>query len=85
MNGLKGGGRSRLFENFVRAMHTSPPCSVDRTAAAVLTPEQSRHPLFTEMVDLFRQAEIDIVSDIRWERARREARKRIFYATEAGM
>jgi hypothetical protein len=38
---------------------------VDQTARAVMTPELAAHPLFAELVEVFRQAEIEIVLDMR--------------------
>ena len=61
MNGLRSGGRSRLYRDLIWALGNAPPCAVDRTARAVLAPEQAAHPLFAEMVDIFRQAEIEVV------------------------
>jgi hypothetical protein len=56
MNGLKTGGRSRFFVNFLVTMSQAPPYFVDQTAAAILT--QARHPLFVEGRRAIRQAEI---------------------------
>jgi hypothetical protein len=43
----------------------APPCSVDRVAQALPTPEQAAHPLFAETVDMFREAEIAVVLEQR--------------------
>jgi len=65
MNGLRTGGRSRLYHNLMLTLFDAPPCAVDRTAQATLTPEQAAHPLFIELVEMFRQAEIEVVLDTR--------------------
>jgi hypothetical protein len=43
----------------------APPCAVDKTAQAVLNPEQAAHSLFADLVDTFRQAEIGVVQKAR--------------------
>ena len=65
LNGLRGGGRSRLYHILMLALSNAPPCAVDRTARAALTPELAAHPLFAELVEMFRQVEIDIVLESR--------------------
>ncbi len=57
MNGLSTGLHSSFYYDFVMAMVEAPPNSVDKTAAAVLTPEQARHPKVIEMVEVCRWAE----------------------------
>jgi hypothetical protein len=57
LNSLRKGRRSALHRKFVELMLWAPPCSVDRTAQALLTPEQAAHALFAEMVEMFRHAE----------------------------
>jgi hypothetical protein len=44
-------------------------------ARAILTPEQAAHPLFAETVDMFRQAEIEVVLGQMEILARVESRK----------
>jgi len=65
LNGLKTGWRSRAYRDLTTALMEAPPCAVDRTARQVLTPEQAAHPVFAEQVEMFRQAEIAVVQDMR--------------------
>jgi hypothetical protein len=60
MNGLRGGGRSRLYRGLLLTLLHAPPGAVDETARAILTPEQAVHPLCAELVEMSRQAEIDV-------------------------
>ena len=76
MNGLREGWDSRFYLNLVRALLEAPPCAVDETARAMLTPEQAAHPLFREIVDIARQAELEVVEELRLERAQAELRKK---------
>jgi hypothetical protein len=66
MNGLREGGRSRFYCHLMLALLEAPPCAVDKTARAILTPEQAAHPLFVELVEMFRQAEAAVVEET-WE------------------
>jgi hypothetical protein len=77
MNGLRSGSRSRFYRDLWLALSDAPPCAVDRTARAILTPALASHPLFSEAVDLFRQAEIEVVCESRWARLRRSQRKKM--------
>jgi len=74
MNGLKGGGRSRFYQGLWRALLEAPPCSVDRTVRSVLPPELAAHPRFARVVDMFRQAEIEVVLEARMDRERQQGR-----------
>jgi hypothetical protein len=38
---------------------------VDRTASALLSPAEAAHPVFSEFVDLTRQAEIEVACGVR--------------------
>jgi hypothetical protein len=49
----------------MRTLVNAPPCTVEKTARAALTPEQAAHPLFNELVEMFRQAEIEVVLENR--------------------
>jgi hypothetical protein len=60
LNGLRDGSRSRLYQNLVLNLLDAPPCAVDRTASALLSPAEAAHPVFSEFVDLARQAEIEV-------------------------
>ena len=55
----------------------APPCSVDRTARAIFTRWQTARPLFGEVVDLVRHAEIEVVSAERelWLERQAEAKR----------
>jgi hypothetical protein len=57
LNGLRSGGRSRLYNDLVLALSDAPPGAVAEAARAALTPAQAAHPLFTELVQIFRLAE----------------------------
>ncbi|MGA2986457.1 MAG: hypothetical protein ABSG32_21865 [Terriglobia bacterium] len=65
MNGLRSGGRSRLYHDLMQTLFYAPPGAAVRTARAAQTPEQAAHPLFTELVEMFRQAEIEVVLENR--------------------
>ena len=60
LNGLRSGGRSRLYSDLLLALSDAPPGAVARTAQAALTPAQARHPLFAELVETFRLADSDV-------------------------
>jgi hypothetical protein len=62
MNGLRSGWSSPSYRRLWYAMLEAPPCAIEATARAVLTPEQARHPKFAELVDIFRQAEIEVAA-----------------------
>jgi hypothetical protein len=65
MNGLRDGGRSRVYLDLMRTLLDAPPCAVEKTARAALTPEEAAHPLLKELVEMFRQAEIEVVLENR--------------------
>ncbi len=79
MNGFRHGGRSRFYEGLWRAPLEAPPCSVNRTARAILTPELAAHPQFRRVVEMFRQAEIEVVTERR-AAEEREVRAPLRYA-----
>ena len=60
LNGLRSGGRSRLYNDLLLALSDAPPCAVVQTARAALTPAQAKHPLFAELVQIFRLAESNV-------------------------
>jgi hypothetical protein len=60
LNGLRSGRRSRLYGDLLLALSDAPPCAVFQTARAALTPAQAAHPLFAELVQIFRLAEDDV-------------------------
>jgi len=60
LNRLRGGGRSRLYGDLLKALMDAPPCRVLETARAILTPAQMSHPLFAELVRIFCEAEAGV-------------------------
>jgi len=60
LNGLRNGGRSRLYLELFRALADAPPGAILRTARSVLTPAQATHPLFAEAVQIFCQSELEV-------------------------
>ena len=65
LNGLHDGARSRRYQDLVLSLLDAPPCTVDRTARALLSPAEASHPVFSEFVDLARQAEIEVLCEWR--------------------
>lgn len=63
MNSLRSGGRSAHLRNLVLALLEAPPGLVAATAQQVLASEQMVHPLFTGVVEIARQAEIEVAED----------------------
>jgi hypothetical protein len=57
LDGLRSGGRC-LYGDLLLALADAPPCAVAKTARTVLTPARAAHPLFAQLVEIFRQAEI---------------------------
>jgi hypothetical protein len=57
LNRLRGGGRSRLYGDLLKALVDAPPGRVFESARAILTPAQMSHPLFADLVEIFCQAE----------------------------
>ena len=62
VNGLRSGVRSRLYRDLLQALVDAPPCTVARTAQAVLTPAQAKPPLFAPRMDIFSQSEVALRS-----------------------
>jgi len=60
MNGLRKGGRSRLYLDLLRALIDAPPGHVAETARRILTPAQAMHPLFADLVERCCQAENEV-------------------------
>jgi hypothetical protein len=58
LNALRTGERSALFNKVFQALVDAPIYAIDETARAVLTPEQAAHPLFAQVVALFRDVEL---------------------------
>jgi hypothetical protein len=57
LNNLREGNRSALRRGAVLAFLEAPPCSVEEVALAILTPTQTSHPLFADIVEIARWAE----------------------------
>jgi len=83
MNGLREGWDSRFYLNLVRALLKAPPCAGDETPRANLTPEQAAHPVFAEIIEIARQAEFEVVEELRLERAQAELRKKNSFLPDA--
>ena len=64
MNSLRTGLRSALF--LYHGLMYAPPCQIGQVAAEVLSGEQAAHAPFAEAVELFREAEIEVVRQSRW-------------------
>ena len=60
LNGLRSGGRSRLYSDLLLALLDAPPGAVARTARAALTPAQAAHPLLAELAEIFRLADSNV-------------------------
>jgi hypothetical protein len=60
MNGLRNGGRSRLYHDLLLALLDAPPCAIAETARAALTPAPATHALFAQLVEIFRQSEGEV-------------------------
>ena len=69
MNALRRGGRSRLLEDFVRALYEAPPGGVASVVRQRLSPDLARHRLFTEWAELCIQADLPAPERLRWLRA----------------
>ena len=65
MNGLRNGARSRLYHDLLLALSDAPPGAIAKMARAALTPAQAAHPLFAELVEIFRQSENDVALQYR--------------------
>jgi hypothetical protein len=62
LNALRTGERSVLLNRVFQALVDAPIYAIDETARAVLTPEQAVHPLFAQMVALFRALEFGMMA-----------------------
>ena len=82
LNHLQTGWRSRVYRALWHGLANAPPCSVERTVRALLTPERAAHPLFGELVDLFRWAEGMVVVDARSYRELCEAKQKAWASGE---
>jgi hypothetical protein len=62
LNALRTGERSVLLNRVFQALVDAPIFAIDETARAVLTPEQAAHPLFAQVVALFRDVEFGMMA-----------------------
>jgi len=60
LNRLRGGGRSRLYRDFLLALSDAPPGAIAETARAALTPAQAAHPLFAPLLEIFSKSKGDV-------------------------
>jgi hypothetical protein len=67
---LRTGDRSAVYQDIFLILRGVRPGTVDRTARRALTPEQAAHPLFTETVDKFCQAEMEVVGKFKGQLVR---------------
>ena len=75
MNGLRKGGRSRLYQNLLLALINAPPGGIAKTAQALLTPAQAAHPMFAQLVEMFSTAELETTLHFRIMFASRDREK----------
>jgi len=68
-NHLRTGGDSPDYLNFLHTLMDAPPGRMRPAAETLLRGLEVQHPLFTEMAKLAVQAEIDICTDARLQRA----------------
>ena len=60
-NGLRKGRRSPFYRNLLEALFYAPPCRVEQTARLILSPGAASHRLIARTVELFGQAEAEVV------------------------
>lgn len=63
MNGLKTGRRSSRHRELIIALLNAGPGATESAAQAVLTPEQARHPIFAEALEIAREVESSMFQD----------------------
>jgi hypothetical protein len=61
LNSLRKGTRSPLYRDLMEAMFYAPPGRVAQTARLFLSPEATSHPMIARTVELFVQAEVEVV------------------------
>jgi hypothetical protein len=61
MNARKNGRRSSLHRQLLIALLNAEPGEIEAAAQSVLTPEQPRHPLFAQELEIAREAEIGLI------------------------
>jgi hypothetical protein len=79
MNGLKLGTRSAFRRRLLLALLDAPPCSVEATARAFLTPEQLRHPLLAGDIEIAHEAERATTQDC--AHVLRQTKKDVYFLT----
>ena len=60
-NGLRKGRRSPFYRELLQALFYAPPCRVEQTARLILSPATASHPLIARTVELFGEAEAEVV------------------------
>jgi len=83
MNSLRSGDYSPYYVNLVWALNNAPPCAVDETVRATLSPEQARHAVFARLVEIAREAEMGVAAAGRDYRARTGKRNPVFRVSKA--
>jgi hypothetical protein len=63
------------MQNLYMTLYDAPPGAVGQVARALLTPEQAAHPMFADLVDMFRGADLAMVREHRAKLARAASRK----------
>jgi hypothetical protein len=61
-NSLRKGTRSPLYRDLLEALFYAPPCRVEQTARLLLSPESASQPLIARTVELFVQAEVEVIN-----------------------
>ena len=74
-NSLRHGLRSPEYIQFRTTLLDAPAGRVERTATILLAARQIRHPIFLEAAEEHLQAEIEISTEARLNRARKEREK----------
>lgn len=75
MNSLRTGVRSRFMRNLYMKLYDAPPGGVGHVARSVLTPEQAAHPKFADLVDMFQQADLAMLRELREKMTRDASRQ----------
>lgn len=63
LNGIRTGSRSKEYVELREALAWAEPGAVLREADFCLTPAQQDHALFTEMVEIFRKVEMQMIRE----------------------
>jgi len=73
LNNLRSGRYSPRYRVLWGAFLQAPGVSVDEIARILLTPEEARHPVFAERLDLLREVEILMASGLKRPYRKRNA------------